>query len=53
MQKKDLGFDKVRLQLAEKVAAAGVRHRQVLEAIATVPRHAFIDHALGGNELVV
>jgi protein-L-isoaspartate(D-aspartate) O-methyltransferase len=28
------------------VAASGVRHRQVLEAIATVPRHAFVDEAL-------
>ena len=46
MVKKDPMFDKARLQLAEKVAASGVRNRQVLEAIATVPRHAFIDHAL-------
>ena len=46
MVKKDLMFDKARLQLAEKVAASGVRNRQVLEAIATVPRHAFIDNAL-------
>ena len=38
--------DKARIQLAEKVAASGVRHRQVLEAIATVPRHAFVDEAL-------
>jgi len=44
--KKDPMFDKARLQLAEKVAASGVRNRHVLEAIATVPRHAFIDHAL-------
>ena len=46
MVKKDPMFDKARLQLAEKVAASGVRNRHVLEAIATVPRHAFIDHAL-------
>lgn len=46
MVKKDPMFDKARLQLAEKVAASGVRNRQVLEAIATVPRHAFIDNAL-------
>jgi protein-L-isoaspartate(D-aspartate) O-methyltransferase len=44
--KKDPIHDKARVQLAEKVAASGVRHRQVLEAIATVPRHAFVDEAL-------
>ncbi|MFM9114462.1 MAG: protein-L-isoaspartate(D-aspartate) O-methyltransferase, partial [Polynucleobacter victoriensis] len=44
--KKDPIHDKARIQLAEKVAASGVRHRQVLEAIATVPRHAFVDEAL-------
>jgi protein-L-isoaspartate(D-aspartate) O-methyltransferase len=47
--KKDPLHDKARLQLAEKVALSGVRHRQVLEAIATVPRHAFIDQALDGR----
>jgi protein-L-isoaspartate(D-aspartate) O-methyltransferase len=47
--KKDPLHDKARLQLAEKVALGGVRHRQVLEAIATVPRHAFIDQALDGR----
>jgi protein-L-isoaspartate(D-aspartate) O-methyltransferase len=46
VQKIDPGFEKARLQLAEKVAAGGVRHQKVLDAIATVPRHAFIDHAL-------
>ena len=49
MVKKDPLHDKARLQLAEKVALGGVRHRQVLEAIATVPRHAFIDQALDGR----
>ncbi len=49
MVKKDPLHDKARLQLAEKVALSGVRHRQVLEAIATVPRHAFIDQALDGR----
>ncbi len=49
MVKKDLLHDKARIQLAEKVAASGVRHRQVLEAIATVPRHAFIDDGLDGR----
>jgi len=44
--KKDPLHDKARIQLAEKVAASGVRHRQVLEAIATVPRHAFIENGL-------
>jgi protein-L-isoaspartate(D-aspartate) O-methyltransferase len=47
--KKDPLHDKARLQLAEKVALSGVRHPQVLEAIATVPRHAFIDQALDGR----
>lgn len=46
MVKKDPLHDKARIQLAEKVAASGVRHRQVLEAIATVPRHAFIEDGL-------
>ncbi|QWD80493.1 protein-L-isoaspartate(D-aspartate) O-methyltransferase [Polynucleobacter sp. MWH-Spelu-300-X4] len=46
MVKKDPLHDKARIQLAEKVAASGVRHRQVLEAIATVPRHAFIENGL-------
>lgn len=49
MVKKDLIHDKSRLQLAEKVATAGVRHRLVLEAIATVPRHTFIDEGLDGR----
>jgi protein-L-isoaspartate(D-aspartate) O-methyltransferase len=47
--KKDPLHDKARIQMAEKVAASGVRHRQVLEAIATVPRHAFIDDGLDGR----
>lgn len=38
--------DKARLQLAQKVATAGVKNRQVLDAIATVPRHVFVDEAL-------
>ena len=46
MVKKDPLHDKARIQLAEKVAASGVRNRHVLEAIATVPRHAFIDDGL-------
>lgn len=46
MVKKDPLHDKARIQLAEKVAVSGVRHRQVLEAIATVPRHAFIENGL-------
>ena len=46
MVKKDPRLDKARLQLAEEVANAGVRHPQILGAIATVPRHAFIDEAL-------
>lgn len=46
MVKKDPLHDKARIQLTEKVAASGVRHRKVLEAIATVPRHAFVDDGL-------
>ena len=38
MVKKDPIHDKARIQLAEKVAASGVRHRQVLEAIAKIGR---------------
>ena len=32
-----------RQALAAKVLAAGVKHGKTLEAIATVPRHAFMD----------
>ena len=46
MVKKDPLHDKARIQLTEKVAASGVRHRKVLEAVATVPRHAFVDDGL-------
>jgi protein-L-isoaspartate(D-aspartate) O-methyltransferase len=42
----DPRHDKARIQLAQKVAATGVKNRQVLEAIATVPRHVFVDEAL-------
>jgi protein-L-isoaspartate(D-aspartate) O-methyltransferase len=35
-----------RQALAAKVAAAGVKHAKTLEAIATVPRHAFMDAGL-------
>ena len=42
----DPRHDKARIQLAQKVAATGVKNRHVLEAIATVPRHVFVDDAL-------
>jgi len=32
-----------RQALAAKVHAAGIKHHKTLEAIATVPRHAFLD----------
>ena len=35
-----------RQALADKVAASGVKHLKTLEAIATVPRHAFMDAGL-------
>lgn len=49
MVKQSALHDKSRIQLAEKVAASGVRNHQVLGAIATVPRHAFVDEALDGR----
>jgi len=39
-------FSGHRQALAAKVAAAGVKHAKTLDAIATVPRHAFMDAGL-------
>lgn len=43
-----LGLDSadVRRRMAERLRLAGVHHPQVLQAMATVPRHAFVDAAL-------
>lgn len=39
-------FDSARRVMAQKIAESGVTHHEVLQAIATVPRHAFIDAGL-------
>ncbi|HWH82047.1 MAG TPA: protein-L-isoaspartate(D-aspartate) O-methyltransferase [Burkholderiaceae bacterium] len=43
-----LGLDSadVRRRMAQRLRASGVRHEAVLEAMATVPRHRFVDAAL-------
>lgn len=41
-----LTSDRVRARMAERVAASGVKHAGVLAALATVPRHGFVDAAL-------
>ncbi len=46
MVKTDKALDQARRQMAQRLAASGVTHHEVLQAIATVPRHAFIDPGL-------
>jgi protein-L-isoaspartate(D-aspartate) O-methyltransferase len=41
-----LDSDGVRRRMAERLAAGGVVHAKVIEALASVPRHAFVDAAL-------
>ena len=43
-----LGLDSadVRLRMAQRLRAAGARHERVLDAMARVPRHQFVDAAL-------
>lgn len=41
--------DRVRARMAERVAASGVKHPGVLAALATVPRHGFVDVALANQ----
>jgi protein-L-isoaspartate(D-aspartate) O-methyltransferase len=44
--KPDKVLDVARRQMAQRLATAGVTHHEVLQAMATVPRHAFIDPGL-------
>jgi len=44
--KTDKALDNARRQMAQRLAASGVTHHEVLQAMATVPRHAFIDPGL-------
>ncbi|WP_425494820.1 protein-L-isoaspartate(D-aspartate) O-methyltransferase [Pandoraea morbifera] len=44
-----LTSDRVRARMAERVAASGVKHAGVLAALATVPRHGFVDAALANQ----
>ena len=46
MVKTDKALDQARRQMAQRLAGSGVTHHEVLQAIATVPRHAFIDPGL-------
>lgn len=42
-------FDAARRLMAQRIAEGGIRHQGVLQAIATVPRHAFIDAGLSAQ----
>lgn len=42
-------FDSARRAMAQRIAESGVAHHGVLQAIATVPRHAFIDDGLSAQ----
>ncbi|AKC70373.1 protein-L-isoaspartate(D-aspartate) O-methyltransferase [Pandoraea oxalativorans] len=44
-----LTSERVRARMAERVAASGVEHPGVLAALATVPRHGFVDAALANQ----
>jgi protein-L-isoaspartate(D-aspartate) O-methyltransferase len=44
-----LASQRVREKMAERIAAQGVRDARVLEAMATVPRHLFVDAALASR----
>ncbi|AJC21993.1 protein-L-isoaspartate(D-aspartate) O-methyltransferase [Pandoraea pulmonicola] len=44
-----LTSERVRARMAERVAASGVKHAGVLAALATVPRHGFVDAALANQ----
>ncbi|VVD89144.1 protein-L-isoaspartate(D-aspartate) O-methyltransferase [Pandoraea anhela] len=44
-----LTSERVRARMAERVAASGVKHPGVLAALATVPRHGFVDAALANQ----
>ncbi|HEY8516346.1 MAG TPA: protein-L-isoaspartate(D-aspartate) O-methyltransferase [Candidatus Binatia bacterium] len=39
-------FDRLRKRMVEELAARGIRDRRVLSAMATIPRHVFVDEAL-------
>nr|WP_150678642.1 protein-L-isoaspartate(D-aspartate) O-methyltransferase [Pandoraea pneumonica] len=44
-----LTSERVRVRMAERVAASGVKHAGVLAALATVPRHGFVDAGLANQ----
>lgn len=44
-----LDSDGVRRRMVERLAAGGIADARVLQALATVPRHAFVDTALAGQ----
>ncbi|MFK0375497.1 protein-L-isoaspartate(D-aspartate) O-methyltransferase [Pandoraea sp. NPDC090278] len=44
-----LTSERVRARMAERVAASGVKHPGVLAALATVPRHGFVDAGLANQ----
>ena len=46
MVKTDKALDTARRQMAQRLAASGIHHHELLHAMATVPRHAFIDPGL-------
>jgi protein-L-isoaspartate(D-aspartate) O-methyltransferase len=49
MVRQHRNFDSARRAMAQRIAESGVSHHGVLQAIATVPRHAFIDDGLSAQ----
>ena len=49
LMKQDKVLDAARRLMAQKLAIAGIEHNEVLQAMATVPRHAFIDPGLSAQ----
>ena len=47
--KQDKVLDAARRLMAQKLAIAGIEHHELLQAMATVPRHAFIDPGLSAQ----
>ncbi|MEA1997012.1 MAG: protein-L-isoaspartate O-methyltransferase, partial [Gemmatimonadota bacterium] len=42
-------YEKQRRHLADELSRLGIRNRRVLDAIVSVPRHAFVPEALAGQ----
>ncbi len=42
-------FDSARRSMAQRLALAGIKHPEIIQAMATVPRHVFIEDALSSQ----